>query len=34
MAPTIGTQHRLFPVPMVEIKQNPNLQGDQNPGLN
>lgn len=34
LAPTIGTQHRLFPVPMVEIKQNPHLQGDQNPGLN
>lgn len=33
-SPTIASCHRLFPVPMVEIKQNPNLAGDQNPGLN
>lgn len=32
--PTVAERHRLFPVPMVEIKQNPNLAGDQNLGLN
>ena len=32
--PTVEKKHRLFPVPMVEIKQNPNLDGDQNPELN
>ena len=32
--PTVEAKHRLFPLPMVEIKQNPNLSGDQNPGLN
>lgn len=32
--PTVEAKHRLFPLPMVEIKQNPNLSGDQNPGFN
>lgn len=32
-SPTIESKHQLFPLPMVEIKQNPNLAGDQNPGL-
>lgn len=33
-SPTVTQNHRLFPIPNVEIKQNKYMQGDQNPGLN